>query len=121
MEKPRKFHNVPVERDGLKFASGLEAERWFELVLMEKAGEIRELRRQVVYRFEVEGVYIGRYTADHVYTISATGEEVVEDAKGFRPRGWAKQKKLMLACYGLQVKEWPERERRKRRQQQSKR
>lgn len=76
-----KYHNHKVEIDGLKFDSVWEARRWQELRLLERAGVIRDLRRQV--RFEAipktETERACFYVADFVY---AEGQQlVIEDAK----------------------------------------
>lgn len=42
-----KFHAKKVGVDGIKFDSQKEAARWQELKLLERAGEICELERQV--------------------------------------------------------------------------
>ena len=68
-----------------------EAKRWASLCVLEKAGRIKDLRRQV--RFDLmaarvlEGrtvtAKVGQYIADFVYVdLDAGGEEVIEDYKG---------------------------------------
>src|SRR6185295_14364812 len=47
--KPSKYKNVKTEVDGIKFDSKKEAKRWQELKLLEAAGEITDLKRQVKY------------------------------------------------------------------------
>lgn len=42
-----KYHNRKTVLDGLTFDSAAEAARWRELTLLEKAGHIRDLQRQV--------------------------------------------------------------------------
>lgn len=108
--KPRKYRNEPIVIDGIRFASKREADRWGELVQMQSAGLIGELRRQVTYRLEVNGKMVGRYTCDYQYLDLAYPERglVVEDVKpksGYRPRGWSRTKKLMAACHAIQIVE----------------
>lgn len=78
---PNKYHNRKVEIDGLKFDSMWEARRWQELRLLESAGVIRDLQRQV--RFEVipktETERACFYVADFVYAEGSC--LVIEDAK----------------------------------------
>lgn len=45
----RKYRNKKVEVDGILFDSKKEANRYMELKLLEKAGEITDLKRQVRY------------------------------------------------------------------------
>lgn len=50
MRSSNKYRNVKVRAiDGTVFDSHKEARRWQELLLLQKAGAITELRRQVEY------------------------------------------------------------------------
>ena len=100
------------------FDSRKEHRRWCELKLLERAGKIRDLRRQVKYVLipsQYEGQYkkcLERecsYIADFVYVDVESGKEVVEDVKGYK-RGAAYQlfsvkRKLMLFKFGIRVLE----------------
>lgn len=101
----RKYRNVPTVVDGLRFDSKGEAARWGELRLLERAGAIADLRRQVVYPLEVNGVLVAAYVADFVYLEG--GETVVEDYKSAATRtaAYRLKAKLMLACHGIRVRE----------------
>lgn len=71
-----------------RFDSKTEAKRWATLRLLERAGEITDLQRQV--RFPLltihdrtgKPVKIGEYVADFVHRDVKTGELVIEDSKG---------------------------------------
>jgi len=98
-----KYRNRKVENEHGKFDSQKEAQRYAELVLLERAGAIAGLRRQVPFALVVAGVYIGKYVADMVYK---EGEKVVvEDVKGFRTEVYRLKRLLMLACHSIEVKE----------------
>ena len=108
----RKYGNRKTEVDGLKFDSLHEGERWVELRLLERSGEIRNLRRQV--RFEllptqrVDGQVVERsvsYLADFVY--EQNDKTVVEDAKSKATKTpeYVIKRKLMLWRYGIQIRE----------------
>ena len=96
--------------DGQVFDSLREMRRWQDLKLMERAGDISELRRQVKYvlipsqkgrtRTERECAYY----ADFVYR-DREGNEVVEDCKGFRTETYKVKRKLMLFLKGIEVQE----------------
>ena len=115
-EEPKnKFHARKVTIDGMEFDSQAEAYRWCELKLMEKAGEIRELRRQVEYTLIPsqkgdDGKVAERavkYIADFVY--EENGKTVVEDVKGLR-QGAAYEvfkikRKLMRYVHGIEIRE----------------
>ncbi len=51
----RKFGNKPTDVDGMRFDSAKEARRFGELRLLERAGEITELRTQPRFPLEVNG------------------------------------------------------------------
>lgn len=95
------------------FDSRKEHRRWCELRLLERAGKISRLRRQVKYVLipaQHEEQYkklIERecsYKADFVY-VDADGQEVVEDTKGVRTADYKIKRKLMLYKYGIRIKE----------------
>jgi hypothetical protein len=98
-----KYGNIKAEADGMTFDSKAERGRWMDLRLIEKVGDIAELRRQVVYPLDVNGVHICDYKADFTYL----GKDglVVEDSKGYRTREYMMKAKLMLACHGIKILE----------------
>lgn len=51
----RKYRNVPTIVDGIKFHSKRESQRYSSLKLLEKAGEIRQLELQPVFKFSING------------------------------------------------------------------
>jgi hypothetical protein len=104
-EKTNKYRNKPVRRNGIWFRSTGEADRNDELLVLELAGEISDLRRQVPYRIEFDGYLVKTYHADFVYFDRRTGKEVVEDWKGCRTREFILTKKLMLAVWGIEILE----------------
>ena len=110
----RKYRNTKTVVDGETFDSRKEANRYCELRLMERAGEISELRRQVVFTLipaqYVDGKYAERpvkYVADFVYVDRSTGKTVVEDVKSdatVTPE-YVIKRKLMLYRYEIQIKQ----------------
>ena len=101
------------------FDSKREARRYSELCLLEKTGQIKNLRRQVKYillpsqRESVikkgvlkQGKVIERevaYIADFVY--EENGQTVVEDAKGFRNPTYILKRKMMLYFHNIRIRE----------------
>lgn len=102
-DRGNKFKAVRTEVDGIKFPSKREAHRWLELRLLERAGVISNLKRQVKYPLIVNGMKVCDYIAD--FTYSENGETITEDCKGARPYWYLLKKKLMLACHGIKIKE----------------
>lgn len=105
-----KYHSTPVEVDGIRFDSKREANRWFELRMLERAGKIEKLKRQVKYLLIPsqyrDGKCIERecsYLADFVYV--KDGHLVVEDCKGFRTPEYKIKRKLMLQLYDIRLVE----------------
>jgi len=102
--KPRKYRNQPITIDGLRFDSQAEARRWQQLKLLERAGVILELQRQVTFPIAWNGIKICSYRADFVYRETATGEQVIEDVKGMLTPEYRIKAKLM-AAQGLPIRE----------------
>lgn len=121
----QKYRNKKVVRDGLTFDSTKEWRRYRELVLLQKAGKISDLQRQVKFvlipaQYEkVIDPKTGKpklrcverevaYYADFTYTDTATGEKVVEDVKSEITRKeplFVVKRKLMLWVHGIRIRE----------------
>ena len=127
MRRKAKYGNRKIIKDGQAFDSVKEARRWFELCLLEKAGEITDLRRQVEFpllpsqREESTEVYKrgenkgkpkpGKviekpvvYIADFVYK-TKEGKTVVEDTKGFKTKEYVLKRKMMLYFHKIKIRE----------------
>lgn len=101
-----KYRNKPAEIDGIRFASMAESRRYGELKLLERAGEISDLKLQPRYRLQVNGFKIADYVADFSYLDKKNKFAiVVEDVKGVRTPVYLLKKKLLKACHGLDVVE----------------
>ena len=100
----------------MHFDSKREARRYMDLWLMQRAGEITNLRTQVKYPLLPKQVHPDGtqeramdYVADFVY--EKDGETVVEDSKGFRNtssaayRVFVMKRKMMLYFHGVTVRE----------------
>lgn len=108
-----KYHNaVTFTSDGIRHDSEKEATRWCELKLLQRAGEISNLERQVEYTLipdqrDERGRIIERkvaYIADFRYR-DKSGAVVVEDVKGMRTEKYIIKRKLMLYIHGIRIKE----------------
>ena len=116
-----KYHSQKLKIDDEAFDSKKEYQRYCELRLLEKAGEIQNLQRQVKFILIPEqrepdisgprgGIKKGKllerecsYLADFVYM--ENGERVVEDVKGFRTKEYLIKRKLMLYVHGIKIRE----------------
>ncbi len=105
-----KYKAKKVTVKGITFDSQKEANRYQELVLLERAGRIQGLRRQERYELipsqRIDGKVVERpvhYIADFAYM--QDGEWVVEDTKGFKTKDYIIKRKLMLWAHGIRIKE----------------
>lgn len=119
--RANKYHSHKVIRDGVTFDSRKEFRRYEELLLLQQAGEIKNLRRQVKFVLIPTqrapskigargGVKKGKllerecaYIADFVYI--QNGKTVVEDTKGVRTKDYIIKRKLMLYTQGIRIRE----------------
>lgn len=103
MIRPRKYRNTPMVVDGIRFDSKREATRWSNLRLLERAGQIADLKRQVTFPLDVNGHAVTRYRADFTYV--ENGKTVVEDSKGFQTPEYKIKRALMKAVHGVEIVE----------------
>lgn len=126
-----KYYNVKTRAsDGNVFDSGKEARRWEQLLLLQRAGKVTNLDRQVEYelipaqyetypRFSKKGERLKdgqrllerkvAYVADFTYLDAESGELIVEDVKGCKQGAayelFTIKRKLMLAVHSIRVRE----------------
>ena len=106
-----KYHNRKTEVDGILFDSQAEARRYAELKLMQRAGEIGHLERQVPFEIipkmktkDGRTIRATKYVADFTYYTKG-GQYVVEDVKGKKTAVYEIKKKLMLEKHCIEVHE----------------
>lgn len=119
----RKYHNRKVTVDGITFDSVKEANRYKELKVLERAGQVHDLQLQVKFKLipaqrelNLEPTATGKpkkgkllehevsYVADFVYK-NRYGIQVVEDTKGVKTKDYIIKRKLMLWIHGIRIKE----------------
>ena len=118
-----KYHNKRVRVGDESFDSKKEYHRWLELSILEDAGVIRNLQRQVKYVLipaqrepetisqrgrKIPGKVIERETVYYSdFTYEQDGEIVVEDVKSpaTRTEAYRIKKKLLLERYGIRIRE----------------
>lgn len=131
MTKRRKYGNKKITRDGITYDSMKEYRRSRELSLLEKAGSITDLKRQVEFELipaQFEEIPTGeiykrgekkgqpkmkrvcveqsvKYLADFSYI--KNGQKVVEDvkSKATKTEAYVIKRKLMLYKYGIKIQE----------------
>jgi len=109
--KPSKYSNERVELNGESFDSRAECARYQHLLIMKRAGLIKDLTRQVSFVL-AEAVKINgktkpalTYRADFGYTVVASGERVVEDKKGALTDVYKVKRHLMKSVHGIDILE----------------
>ena len=129
-----KYRSRKVTVGGITFDSKREYNRWCELCLLQKAGKITGLDRQVKFelipaqtrtvltgeRYKRSnpklGIVAGTPKTKEVcleqacvyiadFVYRVDGRQIVEDAKGVKTEAYKIKRKLMLWVYGIQIKE----------------
>lgn len=114
-----KYRAVPTTVNGFRFASKAEARRYQELLLLGKAGEIRNLELQPRFPIASGGVRVADYVADFRYEERYPSQacngmclcahwrwrDVVEDVKGVKTPVYRLKKKLVEAQHGITIRE----------------
>lgn len=108
--KASKYGNERVTWNGQKFDSRREMERYSHLLMLERAGRIQQLERQVVFVLAPAVVIDGRkrpalkYVADFTYVEPGAVVKTVEDVKGKITEGY-RIKRHLMAAMGITIKE----------------
>ncbi len=117
LKKAPKYRNQKTVVCGEKFDSQRELRRWQMLKVLQHAGRISQLSRQVKYELYVNGEHICDYVCDFRYFDEKESAFVVEDVKGVGEKVVGKKrfstktpsyqikKKLMKALYGIEILE----------------
>jgi hypothetical protein len=129
-----KYRSKKVTVDGVTYHSKKEYKRWCELCLLQRAGRITDLERQVKFELipaQKRTVETGeRYKRDNLargiragdpktkevcleqsvvyiadFVYRENGRQVVEDTKGVRTADYIIKRKLMLWLYGIKIRE----------------
>lgn len=100
-----KYKNKKIVIDGIKFDSRLEANRYCQLKILERAREIKDLRIQVEfviqpsYKKNNKTIRAIKYIADFVYYDVKKKKTIIEDTKGFRNEVYRIKKKIFEYKY----------------------
>lgn len=100
-----KYKNKKIKIDGIEFDSQLEADRYYQLKILERANEIKYLHRQVEfvlqpnYKKNNKTIRAIKYVADFVYYDLRRGKTIIEDTKGFRNEVYKLKKKMFEYKY----------------------
>lgn len=100
-----KYRNKKVSFNGIIFDSKREKDRYLELIMLEKANIVKDLKLQVPFIL-VDKSKWGRaikYIADFTYI--SNDQLIVEDCKGFHTPVYKLKKRLFSERYGVEIKE----------------
>jgi len=103
-KKPSKYKNVKKIVDNIEFHSTKEANRYIQLKILFRAGEIFDLAIQPEFPFYIDGKKIFTYKADFSYT-EKTGATTVEDVKGMKTPLYRLKRKLTEAQHKIRITE----------------
>lgn len=106
MASPRrnKFGAKRTTIDGETFDSKREAMLYREFQILERAGKIKDLRRQPKYVLTVNGIEIATYRPDWDYIEDGALHVIdVKSAPTAKKRDFVLVRKLMKACHGIDV------------------
>lgn len=119
-----KYKAIKTTINGIEFDSRKEARRYQDLLLLQRAGVIKKLERQVKFvliptqyettvRYGKKGQRLKdkqkllekecSYVADFVY--EENGKKIVEDTKGVKTKDYIIKRKLMLYVHGIRIRE----------------
>lgn len=119
-----KYQAIKTTVNGIEFDSRKEGRRYQDLLLLQRAGVIKKLERQVKFvlipaqyettiRYGKKGQRLKdgqkllekecSYYADFVY--EENGKKIVEDTKGVKTKDYIIKRKLMLYIHGIRIRE----------------
>lgn len=105
-----KYRAIKTYNDGKQFASKAESRRYSELKLLQRAGEISDLKLQPQFPFIIGDKPVIsknkrqlKYIADFSY-VDRNGSVVIEDCKGFFTPESRLKIALTEAIYGIEVR-----------------
>lgn len=104
-----KYHSQRIRTKEGKFDSEREFCHYQKLKIMQAAGMIQNLQRQVIFTLiPSQKTSKGterpvKYIADFVY--ESDGKRIVEDVKGYKTPEYIIKRKLMLYILGIEVQE----------------
>jgi len=119
--KRSKFGAKPTIVDGIRFHSTGEAKRWMELLTLQAAGEVRDVRRQVAFAMRVQNGpviirsagypegRVAKYTADFTYFERDSKDReqwvyVIEDFKGHDASESRLRRAVIEAMLGTRIR-----------------
>lgn len=112
--KTNKYNAQKTVVEGKVFASRKEAERYKTLRILERTGQIKELKTQVPFELQPAFTYKGKrvraikYVADFTYYApdrNGNRVYVVEDTKGCKTKDYELKRKMFLFTQGFEITE----------------
>lgn len=112
-KKNHKFKAEATESDGIKFPSKKEAKTYDYLKLLERDGQITDLKVNAQLKGEEKLKYVFQtepfkmwYEPDFEYFDVKLGKHIVADAKGVRTDAYKRKKRLMKKMFDIEIKEF---------------
>lgn len=104
MTREHKYRAIPTTVGGIRFASKIEATRYQQLLLLQRAGHVKAIELQPEFLLQEAFEYKGKtekpitYKADFKITYP-DGRVIYEDVKGFKTKEFQRTRKLLLYRY----------------------
>lgn len=95
-----KFRAISTENNGIRFASKKEANRYNDLLVFQKNGEILFFLRQVPFHLPGNVKYVCDFMV-----FWANGDVTIEDVKGMKTPMYILKKKQVEALYPVKINE----------------
>lgn len=92
-KKPNKYSATKITDYGRRFDSKLERDTYAHLLLLQRAGEIKDLECQLQVELTKARIV---YKPDFRYTVIATNQIEYAEAKGFETDAWRIKRRLWL-------------------------
>lgn len=106
-----KYGNTKCSVGAETYRSKRERDRHQELLLLQRAGKIDDLRREVPVVLAAGVVIQGRkrpplrYVVDFMYVVRPMSTHTYEDCKGVRTEGYRIKRHLMKSVHGIDILE----------------
>lgn len=78
-----KYRSKPTIVDNIRFMSKRESARYESLKCLVRAGQIENLELQPTYPITINGRHICKVKLDFRYADKKTGQQIIEDVKGY--------------------------------------
>ena len=106
MKRRNKYNAIRTVVNGKTCDSKLEATHYNKLLILEKAGEVKDIIFHPRYKIQVLGIKICTVVLDFEYIDSSTGKTHYIDSKGVYTRESKLRHKLLSVTHDIDIEIW---------------